>query len=64
MKIRKVLKEFEAHIYPVQLNSKTQVNLKGNTYEDESYRFNISARNIPLPDVSKVDVILDETHIP
>ena len=63
MKIRNVLKEFEAHIYPIEPNSKMQGKSEWKHYGDGSYRFKISVRNIPLPDESKVDVMLDETHI-
>jgi hypothetical protein len=63
MKIRNVLKEFEAQIYPVQPNGKTRGKSEWKHYGDGSYRFKISVRNIPLPDDSKVDVLLDETHI-
>ena len=63
MKIRNVLKEFEAQVYPAQPDSKIQGKSEWKHYGDGSYRFKITVRNIPLPDDSKVDVMLDEIHI-
>ena len=63
MKIRNVLKEFEAEVSPVQPDSKIQGKSEWKHYGDGSYRFKITVRNIPLPDESKVDVMLDEIHI-
>ena len=63
MKIRNVLKEFEAQVNPVPPDSKIQGKSEWKHYGDGSYRFKISVRNIPLPDDSKVDVMLDEIHI-
>src|SRR5687767_4544594 len=63
MKIRNVLKEFEAQVYPVQPESKIRGKSEWKHDGDGSYRFKISVRNIPLPDDSKVDVMLDEIHI-
>lgn len=59
MKIRNVLKEFEAHIHPGQPGGITQGKSEWKHYGDGTYRFKISIRNIPLPDNSKIDVMLD-----
>src|SRR5687767_9656852 len=59
MKIRNVLKEFEAHIHPAQTSGTTQGKSEWKHYGDGTHRFKISVRNIPLPDNSKVDVMLD-----
>lgn len=63
MKIRSVLKEFEAHLQPTQHGGKIQGKSEWKHYGDGTYRFKLSIRNIPLPDNSRIDVTLDETHI-
>lgn len=63
MRIRRVLKEFEAHLQPAQPGSTTQGKSEWKHYGDGTYRFKISVRNIPLPDNTGIDVVLDETHI-
>ena len=63
MRIRKVLKEFEAHLQPAQPGGTTQVKSEWKHYGDGTYRFKISVRNIPLPDNNRIDVVLDETRI-
>jgi len=63
MKIRNVLKEFEAHINPVQPGGTTQGKSEWKHYGDGTYRFKISVRNIPLPDNSRIDVILDDVRM-
>lgn len=63
MRIRNVLKEFEAHIRSVQPNSKVEGKSEWKQYSDGTYRFKISVRNIPLPDNTVIDVQLDDTSI-
>ena len=63
MRIRNVLKEYEAHLQPTQPDGAIQGKSEWKQYGDGTYRFKISIRNIPLPDNSRIDVILDETHI-
>jgi hypothetical protein len=63
MKLRTVLKEFEAHLKPAQPGSRIEGKSEWKHYGDGTHRFKISIRNIPLPDDSRIDVILEETHI-
>ena len=63
MKIRNVLKEFEAHIYPVPPDGTTQGKSEWKHYGDGSYRYKIYLRNIPLADDSNIAVILDDTEL-
>jgi len=63
MKIRNVLKEFEAHVHPAQAGGATQGKSEWKHYGDGTYRFKISVRNIPLSDNSKIDVMLDGIRI-
>ena len=63
MRIRHVLQEYEAHLRPTQPNGAIQGKSEWKQYGDGTYRFKISIRNIPLPDNSQIEVILDETQI-
>jgi len=59
MRIRNVLQEFEAHLYPVQSGVRTRGKSEWKRYGDETYRIKIIVRDIPLPDKDKVDLIID-----
>lgn len=63
MRIRNVLKEFEAHLKPVQARGSVSGKSEWKQYSDGTYRFKISIRNIELSDDSRVDVLLDETRV-
>ena len=63
MKIRTVIKEFEAHIHPAQPGGRSHGKSEWKHYGDGTYRFKISIRNIPLPDGGKIEVVVDETRI-
>ena len=63
MKIRNVLKEFEAHLQPAQPGGMTQGKSEWKLYGNGTYRFKISIRNIPLPDGSKIDIVIDEIQV-
>ncbi len=60
MRIRNVLKEFEAHLYPVQPGSDIRGKSERKHYGDGTYRFKLSIRNLPLPDGSQIDLWLDD----
>lgn len=59
MRIRNVLKEFEAHFRSVQAGSRVHGKSEWKHYGDGTYRFKISIREIPLPDKTSVDLWLD-----
>jgi hypothetical protein len=59
MRIRNVLQEFEAHFHAVQPGSKVRGKSEWKHYDDGTYRFKISIRDIPLPDGSQVDLWRD-----
>ena len=63
MRIRNVIKEYEAHLRPTQFDGAIQGKSEWKQYGDGTYRFKISIRNIPVPDNSRINVLLDETHI-
>lgn len=63
MRVRNVLKEFEAHIRSVQPNSKIEGKSEWKQYGDGTYRFKASIRNIDLPDDSHIDILLDGAKI-
>jgi hypothetical protein len=58
-RIRNVLTEFEAHIHPVQPNASTHGKSEWKHYADDTYRIKVSIREIPLPDNTKVELIID-----
>ena len=62
MKIRNVIKEYEAHLRPTESGGAIQGKSEWKHYGDGTYRFKISIRNIPLPDNRRIDVFLDERH--
>jgi hypothetical protein len=59
IRLRNFLQEFEAHFQPVQPGSSIQGKSEWKHYGKGTYRFKISIRNLPLPDDSKIDLILD-----
>jgi hypothetical protein len=59
MRIRNVLKEFEADLHPVQPDSSIQGKSEWKHYREGTYRIKISIRNLPLPDDSKIYLWLD-----
>jgi len=63
MRIRNVLKEFEAHLEPTHVNGKIIGKSEWKQYGDGTYRFKISIRNIELPDDSRIDVLLDDAKV-
>ncbi|MCC6299134.1 MAG: hypothetical protein IT314_07540 [Anaerolineales bacterium] len=63
MRIRNVLKEFEAHLKPVHQGSKVTGKSEWKQYGDGAYRFKISIRKTDLPDGSQVDVLLQEKRV-
>jgi hypothetical protein len=63
MRIRNVLKEFEAHINSILPESSIQGKSEWKQYGDGTFRFKISVRNIWFPDDSVIDVMLDEKRI-
>ena len=63
MRIRNVIKEYEAHLQPAQPSRAIQGKSEWKQYGDGTYRFKISVRNITLPDHSKVHVFVDKHHI-
>ncbi len=62
MRIRNVLKEFEAHLKPAKPGVKINGKSEWKQYADGTYRFKISIRNIDLADGSRVDVLIDGTR--
>lgn len=58
-RIRNVLKEFEAHVRPVQPNTSTHGKSEWKHYTGDIYRIKVSIREIPLPDNSKVELTID-----
>jgi hypothetical protein len=59
MRLRSVLREFEAHFHPVQAGSNVHGKSEWKHYGNGTYRFKISIRNISLPDGSQVDILCD-----
>ena len=63
IKFRRVLQEFEARIQPHTPGGTTEGKSEWKHYGDGTYRFKVSVRNIPLPDHSQIDVLVDEIHL-
>ena len=63
MKIRNVLKEFDAHLQPAQPGGTTQGKSEWKHYGKGTYGSKISIRNILLPDGSKIEIVVDEIRI-
>lgn len=63
IRLRNILKEFEAHIHPVQADSKIPGKSEWKHYDDGTYRIKASIRNIPLPEDSRIDLMLDDVRI-
>lgn len=63
MRIRNVLKEFEAQIHATQRGNGITGKSEWKQYADGTYRIKISIRNIPLPDNSKIDLMLDDARM-
>jgi hypothetical protein len=59
MRIRNVLTEYEAHFHSVRPNSDINGKSEWKRYGNDTYRFTLSVRNLPLHDESKVDLWLD-----
>jgi len=59
VRIRNVLKEFEAHFRPAQPGSPVHGKSEWKHYGDGTYRFKVSILGILMPDDSKIDLWLD-----
>jgi hypothetical protein len=63
MRIRNVLQEFEAHLQPVQPGTRTYGKSEWRHYADGTVRIRSFIRNIPLPNISAIDLVLDGAPI-
>jgi hypothetical protein len=64
VRIRQVLKEFEAHLHALPTATVgTAGKSEWKHYGDDTYRFKVTVRNIALPDDSRIDLVLDGLRI-
>lgn len=63
MRVRNVLKEFEAHIGSVQPKSKIEGKSEWKQYGDGTYRFKVSIRKIGLPNDSRIDLHVVDVRV-
>lgn len=63
MRIRNVLKEFEAHLKPTKAGGKIIGKSEWIQYGDETYRFKVSIRNNGQPNGSRIDLRIVDVRV-